>query len=80
MAQATSATISPMEFAELKKSGKCFDLIDVRTPVEFREIHAEGARNVPLDRLDPALIIQEKQGDGAIYRDLSIGESLPQSL
>jgi len=26
----------------------------VRTPAEFREPHVAGARNVPLDRLDPA--------------------------
>ncbi|KAA1262212.1 Inner membrane protein YgaP [Rubripirellula obstinata] len=25
------------------------ELIDVRTPVEFREVHAEGAKNVPLN-------------------------------
>lgn len=67
MTLATSAAISPKEFEELKKTGKPLDLIDVRTPMEFRQIHAEGARNIPLDRLDPALIVQEKQGDGAIY-------------
>jgi rhodanese-related sulfurtransferase len=29
-------------------------LIDVRTPIEFREVHAEGAHNIPLDELKPA--------------------------
>lgn len=28
-------------------------LIDVRTPAEYRAVHAVGARNVPLDQLDP---------------------------
>ena len=48
-----TATISPTELAGLKKQGTTVDLIDVRTPVEFREVHVEFARNVPLDRLDP---------------------------
>jgi rhodanese-related sulfurtransferase len=51
-------TISPQQLAELSKSGK-LDLIDVRTPVEFREVHVKYARNVPLDGLDP---ISEMQG------------------
>ena len=44
--------ISPREAAERLKTGGT--LVDVRTPPEYREAHAEGARNVPLDRLDPA--------------------------
>jgi rhodanese-related sulfurtransferase len=54
-------TISPQRLAELCRSGK-IDLIDVRTPVEFREVHVEHARNVPLDRLDPAVEIQGRNG------------------
>ena len=38
------------------------DLIDVRMPVEFREIHVEFAHNVPLDKLDPAAVIQSRNG------------------
>lgn len=67
MAQATLTTISPKQLDELKKTGKTLDLIDVRTPVEFRGIHAEGARNVPLDRLDPVRVAREKQGSEPIY-------------
>ena len=40
--------IKPQELAELSKQGKKIDLIDVRTPVEYREVHVEIARNVPL--------------------------------
>ncbi|MGB7329703.1 MAG: rhodanese-like domain-containing protein [Rubripirellula sp.] len=40
------------------------DLIDVRTPVEFREVHADGAVNVPLDGLVPAEVLQSR-GDRA---------------
>ncbi|MER7759811.1 rhodanese-like domain-containing protein [Streptomyces sp. NPDC097619] len=32
-----------------------FEVIDVRTPAEFASGHLPGARNVPLDRLAPAL-------------------------
>ncbi|MEM1059720.1 MAG: rhodanese-like domain-containing protein [Verrucomicrobiota bacterium] len=34
-------------------------LIDVRTPAEYREVHAEGAHLVPLDRLDPVALAGE---------------------
>ena len=54
--------ITPQELAELCKDGKKIDLIDVRTPVEFREVHVEIARNVPLDRLDPAALMQARNG------------------
>ena len=36
------------------------DIIDVRTPVEFREVHATIARNVPLDSLDPKAVMTER--------------------
>jgi rhodanese-related sulfurtransferase len=48
----TITAISPQTLAELCKEGKKIDLIDVRTPVEYREVHVEFARNVPLDQLD----------------------------
>jgi rhodanese-related sulfurtransferase len=34
-------------------------LIDVRTPAEFREVHVETARNLPLDQLVPATVARE---------------------
>lgn len=52
----TADTITPRRLAELRAGGAACVLIDVRTPVEFREVHAAGARNVPLDRLDPAAV------------------------
>ena len=60
----TVTTISPRQFADLCKRGK-IDLIDVRTPVEFREVHAADARNLPLDRLDPATVMQSRNGHKA---------------
>lgn len=60
-----AATIFPQELSQLRQSGKPLDLIDVRTPVEFREVHVEFARNVPLDRLDPQAIQEERNGSAA---------------
>ena len=58
----TVSTMSASQLAALCKEGKKIDLIDVRTPVEFREVHVEIARNVPLDRLDPAALMQARNG------------------
>ena len=55
-------TISAQQLKELHDSGETFYLIDVRTPVEFRELHVEAARNVPLDRLDPERVMQARNG------------------
>jgi len=55
-------TIAPQGLAELTRGGKRVDLIDVRTPAEFRELHVAGARNFPLDRLDPATVMQARNG------------------
>lgn len=46
------ATITPQQLAEIAKGG-AVELIDVRTPAEYEELHVAFARNVPLDRLDP---------------------------
>lgn len=42
-------TVPPQELAALLQQGRKIRLIDVRTPAEYREIHAEGAELVPLD-------------------------------
>lgn len=56
------STISPGVLAQRHKDRSQLDLIDVRTPVEFREVHVQFARNVPLDQLDPQRIMQSRQG------------------
>jgi rhodanese-related sulfurtransferase len=58
------STISPAKLAELAQHGKKYELIDVRTPVEFREVHLEAARNVPLDQLDPQALMRARNGAG----------------
>ena len=45
-------TISPQQLHDRVQSGNTVELIDVRTPVEYREVHVGFARNVPLDQLD----------------------------
>jgi len=51
------ATISPGDLQVLRQQGPGVNLIDVRTPAEFAEIHADIARNVPLETFDAAGII-----------------------
>jgi rhodanese-related sulfurtransferase len=55
------ATISPTELGALMGAGRHLDLVDVRTPPEFREVHLAGARNIPLDRLDLKAMAQERR-------------------
>lgn len=56
------STITPQKLEEIRKSGNSVELIDVRTPLEFREIHAQSARNVPLDKLDPQTVMAARNG------------------
>ena len=56
-------TITTTQLAEMNRS-EHVDLIDVRTPVEFREVHASIARNVPLDSLDPQRVMSDRNGNG----------------
>lgn len=58
----TITAMKPQEFARLCQEAKRIDLIDVRTPVEFQEVHLAAARNVPLDQLDPADVLGGRTG------------------
>ncbi len=55
------ATISVDQLAELCRDHEV-DVIDVRTPAEFREVHATMASNAPLDSLSPDAVIQQRHG------------------
>lgn len=61
----TDPTITPHALASHLKEGKKIELIDVRTPVEYREVHVDFARNVPLDQLDPAALMGSRNGSAA---------------
>jgi rhodanese-related sulfurtransferase len=52
------SSISPLDLAELCADDKNIDLIDVRTPLEFQEMHAVPARNIPLDQLDASALLR----------------------
>ncbi|WP_040763608.1 rhodanese-like domain-containing protein [Novipirellula maiorica] len=56
-------TISPQELQRHREAGKVVELIDVRTPVEYAEIHVEGARLMPLDTLDPRAFASAGNGE-----------------
>ncbi len=62
-------TITATEFATICHSGKKIDVIDVRTPAEYREVHLEVARNIPLDSLDLAGVVDSRDVavNGPIY-------------
>jgi hypothetical protein len=42
-------SITPQKLSDLIHSCAAVELIDVRTPIEYREVHVSCARNVPLD-------------------------------
>ncbi len=54
--------ISAEAFAVERKNGA--HILDVRTPVEYRAVHVEGAVLCPIDQLDPANLQQELKGRG----------------
>ena len=62
----TIAIISPAELHE-KMSGGDVNVIDVRTPAEFCEMHISVASNRPLDSLDPHAIMR---AHGSVQRPL----------
>jgi rhodanese-related sulfurtransferase len=78
------ATISPQQLHDIVQAGTKVELIDVRTPVEFREVHVGFARNVPLDQLNPAQIGAGRNGASqplyVICRSGSRGQQACQKL
>jgi len=58
-------TITPKQLHDLVQAGEPVELIDVRTPIEFREVHVTFARNMPLDQLDPKQLTVGQAGSKA---------------
>jgi rhodanese-related sulfurtransferase len=57
--------IRPEDVSSRRDGGKrAPHIIDVRTPAEYEQIHAEGAVSAPLDRLDPRAQISAREGSG----------------
>ncbi len=63
----STSTISPRQLLDQTSQGNSVELIDVRTPVEFREVHVEFARNIPLDQLDPQQVMQNRSQQSPLY-------------
>ena len=51
-------SITPRELYSRIEQREKPRVVDVRTPIEFREIHATVARNCPLDSISPAKIFE----------------------
>ena len=49
-------SISPAELQKILATQPSSTVIDVRTPVEFAEVHVPQARSVPLDELNPSAL------------------------
>ena len=62
--------ISSVQVAARIKKGEKIHLVDVRSPAEFRAVHAEGAILCPLDALQPRELAQK----------LGISSSAPAAL
>jgi rhodanese-related sulfurtransferase len=58
-------TISPVELQKILTENPGATVLDVRTPVEFAEVHVPQARSVPLDELIPGLLQLKK--DQPVY-------------
>lgn len=60
--------ISPQQLNERVQAGERVELIDVRTPVEFQEVHVTFAKNVPLNQLDSEKFLRERvDGNKPLY-------------
>lgn len=60
-------TISPLQLHERVRSDQGIELIDVRTPVEFREVHVPFAKNLPLDRLQASSVSAGRDSTKPLY-------------
>ena len=61
------SVISPKQLQDRIQAGETIDLIDVRTPVEFREVHASIASNVPLETLDTGAVLAGHPASRPLY-------------
>ena len=62
-----AATISPARVHEHRTQGRSCVLLDVRSPLEHRGLHAEGVQLHPLDRLDPKIIAATRPDGAPVY-------------
>ena len=63
----TPRTINPRQLEARRRGGSSVHLIDVRSPDEYRDLHADLAMNIPLNRLDPARVRRLCQDGQPLY-------------
>jgi rhodanese-related sulfurtransferase len=81
MSTITTKTISPRELQNKHEAGESVKLIDVRTPVEFRETHVEFAHNEPLDQVDPSGVVEKHEcSDQPLYVMCRSGNRAQQAI
>lgn len=56
-------SITVQELQSLLSTGKCIDLVDVRTPAEHASAHVPGTRVEPVDRLNCQAVLQSRRGE-----------------
>lgn len=56
-------TVTAVELKRRQELDPSLELIDVRTPVEFQEVHVGFAKNYPLDRLDANALTTSRNGN-----------------
>ncbi len=59
--QPSVTKISPQQLHALRNQGRNIELIDVRSPAEYRAGHAVGAKLLPLDQLSPETLAARLQ-------------------
>jgi rhodanese-related sulfurtransferase len=60
-------TISPKQLQDRILAGDDVELIDVRTPAEFREVHVTIAKNAPLESLDCGALLAAHPTNAPLY-------------
>jgi rhodanese-related sulfurtransferase len=78
-------TITPLELEALIDNGKPVEIIDVRPRKDFKQVHALGARSVPLAEFDaPTVLKNRKLGKDAPFyvmcRKRALAELAAESL
>ncbi len=62
---ASPAPLTPAQLDAALRRGDSPVLLDVRTPLEYQEVHLPGSSLVPLDALDPGAVAREHGAAGA---------------
>lgn len=60
-------TITVKDLHDRLTSGEKIELIDVRTPAEYREVHVTLAQNFPLESFDVGKVLAQHPGTSPLY-------------